>query len=621
MNKDTKILFNFLNDYKLYKIFIFIVLTLIFIFAYIEVTVCFDEIELLKNIGNKSKLDKCITLMIIIFLKKLGVYVVMHLLPIISLYFLTKAYRICICFYILKALNLNQLTYFKIGPNSIRSILDRKVFQTVNGLHRFLFEFSYSITSIISIIIVMYIYFNIYLTLFSIGIMFLVLILVVPIAKVRTIIRNRYTSQYDLVINNLYRITYNYDIIKSSKNEDLELVTLASQCRNIKYYGIRSAILSAFTGFLSKSMVTLHHSLVFYLILNKNKYFNVHTVAGFILFNKLFCGLRFQFNRFRNEYNTLLQYYTDIINNDWDEIRYDIENLKLYYEYKNFDNKDKEIKIKVENDKLKDQKMFQVDKNKEISDYMDFEIIKSTIIETQKGDLIRDGTKKFIFNDNISFQDFVLTIEDKILTTPANFRIKKGEKVGIVGKNGVGKSTLVNVFLRFKDYKGSIYIDNVEMRNIYKIDQRDKVSFIPQEPGILYGTIADNLLYNSQNMSVPDIPKLCTMYNMNFKDYKMDVGDNGKFLSGGEKQRISFLRGVIKNGDIFILDEPTANMDPKSEKNLIDMMHNFLLDKTIFAIIHKHHLLKKFDKIVGIYDKEIIVYNSYEKFLENSHLY
>ncbi|WUR03654.1 ABC transporter (ATM1-type) [Vairimorpha necatrix] len=620
MNKDLKILINFLNDYKIYKSFVFVVLALVTMFAYVEVTAFFDEIELLKNIGNFSKKDECVKLLMTKSAKILGVYIVVYLLPIISDYFLTKCYRICICFYILKALNLNQATYYKIGPSSIRSIIDRKVFHYVHGFHLLLFSFSYNLSFAISVIVMMYIYFNIYLTLYSLSALVTVVSLTVPITKFRNVIRNKYTEKYDKVIKNLYRIIYNYDIIKATNNESKEIEIFDTQLRNIRYYGIFSAFLSSFGGFINRSVVIIPNGFIFYLMLKKNAYLDIKNAAEFILFNKLFCELKSKFNHLKTHYTMLSQYYTDIRNNDWDEIRYDIENMEMYFEYKHTDNRDIEVKNIEQTVEIKDQKPVLI-KNISSRDIKDFDIIKKTIIETQKVKINGDGREKFVLNEHIKFQDFVLCIEDRILTNPANFTIKKGEKVGLVGKNGVGKSTLVNVFLRYRDYKGSLFIDNQEMRNIYKIDQRDKISFVPQIPGILSGTITDNLLYNSQNLSETDILKLCTLYDMNFKDLNRDVGDNGKFLSGGEKQRMSFLRGVIKNGDIFILDEPTANMDPKSELNLIDKMHTYLSDKTVIAIIHKHVLLEKFDKILGIYNNEIMVYDSYKEFLKESHLY
>lgn len=89
-------------------------------------------------------------------------------------------------------------------------------------------------------------------------------------------------------------------------------------------------------------------------------------------------------------------------------------------------------------------------------------------------------------------------------------------------------------------------MDDIEMKSIYKVDQRNKISYIPQTPGILCGSISDNLLYNNKHVNNVNLTKLYDSYNMKFDDLEKDVGENGKFLSGGQKQRIAFLRGVTK---------------------------------------------------------------------------
>jgi len=99
------------------------------------------------------------------------------------------------------------------------------------------------------------------------------------------------------------------------------------------------------------------------------------------------------------------------------------------------------------------------------------------------------------------------------------------------------------------------------------------------------------------------------------------VGESGKFLSGGQKQQLSFMRGVIKNADIFLVDEPTANLDKLAEKDLIEKVFTKLNDKTVLFIIHNFDYLGSFDKIIGFCNQEVRVYEKYEDFLTDIQLY
>ena len=622
MNKNLRIFINFLEEYKAYKYFIFLIIVFIIGAAYIEVKIKFDEIELLKNIEHPSKYTEGVRILIFQALKIILYSTIVCLFPIISDYYLTKCYRICICYYIMKALNLNQAAFNSIGPSNIRSIVDRKVYQVVYGFHTLLFSFLYNILFSLWISFFTYKYFNSFVFFYSIFSILTVIFIAIPIGKIRSRVRTKYTEKYDKVIKGIYRIINNYDIIKATNNEEQEIDIFDGCLQYIKHYGIINATLYALGTFLSRIVVIIPNGVFFYFILLGSKKISIYTSAEFVLYNKLFCTLKSKLLAIKCDYVMLLQFYTDIINNDWDEIRCDIEDMAMYFEYQKAEIKEIEFKNIEQSVKIGDTDDMPVNVKK-ARDYDDFSVIKKTILETQVKDknIFSDGTEKFSFTEHIKFQEFVLIVDDKILTNPSNFVIYKGEKVALVGKNGSGKSTFLNVFLRYRDYKGAVFIDNTEMKKIYKIDQRNNISFIPQIPGILCGKIIDNLLYNNRIMSINDLEKLCKLYNMHFNDLERDVGENGKTLSGGEKQKIAFLRGVIKNGDIFLLDEPTANMDTQSELNLIDKLHNILYDKTVIAIIHNHTLLKQFDKIIGIVDKDVKVYKSYDEFIEESYLY
>ncbi|EOB12162.1 ATP-binding cassette sub-family B member 7, mitochondrial, partial [Nosema bombycis CQ1] len=226
-------------------------------------------------------------------------------------------------------------------------------------------------------------------------------------------------------------------------------------------------------------------------------------------------------------------------------------------------------------------------------------------------DLYSDDYDKMPNDIDNTLLNLLVRANQKVLFSDANFSIKRGEKVALVGKNGTGKSTFLDVLLRFKQYEGYIFVDGKNMNDIYKFDQRSKISYVSQNPGIISGTVLDNLRYHDSTISRNMIEEICSKYGyhelfVNLPDgYDTDVGENGRFLSGGQKQKLSLMRGLIKDGDIFIMDEPTASLDPHSESQVISHIFESMKSKTVITIIHKHSLLSRFDKILGIYNGKI----------------
>lgn len=595
--------------------------------AYMELGILIDTVSFLRVIKEKESVENGTSVIINQLVKIIIGYTIIYLMPIVTDYFLTKFYRICICFYISKALNINHKLYNEIGSGNIRSIIDRKAYNFAVGFDVVLFKFLYSFLYCVISVFILFYFFDFPVFLYAVISLSVVLILNIPIINLRSKFRFAYTRRYDLLIRTIYRIISSYDIIKANNKEQDELDNLDTYLVEIEKYGIICACLVAFGSFITRSYVIIPNGIFFYFLISRNRLISIKTAGDFVLFNSLFCGLKSRLIVLREQYTKVNQFMIDIISDDWDQIPCDIENMELYYKYQKED-ESREIKFKnieqsVFFDKNEDICLSTKSSKELLRDEKDMEIVKKTVIETQQfyRHEASDGEKAFLLKKYIKFQEFCLFVNDRILINPTNFKIYKGQKVGLVGKNGTGKSTLLNVFLRYRDYKGGLYIDDSEMKTINKINQRSSISYIPQTPGILCGTISDNLLYNNKSNNDINLMKLCDSYDMKFDDLEKDVGENGKFLSGGQKQRISFLRGIIKDGDLFILDEPTANMDPNSEANLIEKIHTHLNDKTVIAIIHNHSLLKKFDKILGIVNNEIRVYESYEEFINEGFLY
>jgi ABC-type multidrug transport system fused ATPase/permease subunit len=231
------------------------------------------------------------------------------------------------------------------------------------------------------------------------------------------------------------------------------------------------------------------------------------------------------------------------------------------------------------------------------------------------------------FKENIQFKNFGLTINEKVLLSKVSLEIKKGEKVAIFGKNGCGKSSLMTALLRFIDYEGDIIIDGKNVKEISVTSQRSLIAYVPQNPQIMEGTILENLKFGNNKISNDTVLDLCKAYKTHniFKHfengYSTNVGESGKFLSGGQKQQLSFMRAVIKDSDIYLIDEPTSNLDKKSEFEMLNLVFEKMTKKTVIAIIHNPKFLEKFDKILGVHDGVISVYTSYDDFLMDKNLY
>jgi ABC-type multidrug transport system fused ATPase/permease subunit len=141
------------------------------------------------------------------------------------------------------------------------------------------------------------------------------------------------------------------------------------------------------------------------------------------------------------------------------------------------------------------------------------------------------------------------------------------------------------------------------------------------------GTILENLKFGNNKISNDTVLDLCKAYKTHniFKHfengYSTNVGESGKFLSGGQKQQLSFMRAVIKDSDIYLIDEPTSNLDKKSEFEMLNLVFEKMTKKTVIAIIHNPKFLEKFDKILGVHDGVISVYTSYDDFLMDKNLY
>ncbi|MGB9596025.1 MAG: ABC transporter ATP-binding protein, partial [Candidatus Poribacteria bacterium] len=209
-----------------------------------------------------------------------------------------------------------------------------------------------------------------------------------------------------------------------------------------------------------------------------------------------------------------------------------------------------------------------------------------------------------------------------------SFEIKAGQMVGLSGPSSAGKTTLINLLCRFYDVtEGAIMIDGYDIRDVKVKSLRDQISVVLQDPFLFHGSIADNIAYSKPTATRAEIIAAAKAANahefiMNFPDgYDTMVGERGVGLSGGEKQRISIARAILKNPRILILDEATSSVDTETESLIQSAIERLVEGRTTIAIAHRLSTLKKADKLIILDKGKIVEMGTHDELLDNDGLY
>ncbi len=203
--------------------------------------------------------------------------------------------------------------------------------------------------------------------------------------------------------------------------------------------------------------------------------------------------------------------------------------------------------------------------------------------------------------------------------------IKHGERVGIVGHSGAGKSTITNLILRFMDVTaGSITIDGQDIRNVTQDDLRSAISYVPQESILFHRTIRENIAYGKPDATdeeIIEVAKKAYAHDFIMKlpyQYDTYVGERGVKLSGGERQRVAIARAMIKDSPILILDEATSSLDSVSEQYIQDAFNELMKGKTTIVIAHRLSTIQKMDRILVLEEGEIVEDGTHKELLEKN---
>ncbi|HAE91093.1 MAG TPA: ABC transporter ATP-binding protein, partial [Tissierella sp.] len=230
----------------------------------------------------------------------------------------------------------------------------------------------------------------------------------------------------------------------------------------------------------------------------------------------------------------------------------------------------------------------------------------------EKGIEFRDVD--FKYGNNEIFKDFSLKIEPN--TT-----------IALVGPSGSGKTTLAQLIGRFWDVnRGQILIDGIDIRNISIDNLMDNMSFVFQDVFMLHDTILENIRMgsNAQLEEVINAAKKAQIHEFIMtlpQGYETKLGEHGTKLSGGEKQRISIARAILKDSPIVLLDEVTSYSDIENESKIQEALKNLLKDKTTIIIAHRLYTIKNSDNIIVLNDGKIVEQGAHEMLLKNRNLY
>ena len=231
---------------------------------------------------------------------------------------------------------------------------------------------------------------------------------------------------------------------------------------------------------------------------------------------------------------------------------------------------------------------------------------------------------------DVEFKDvyFKYNKDGEYVLKGISFRAEEGEKIGIIGPTGSGKSSLISLIPRLYDTtSGSVMIGNKDVKNLKMKDLRKTIGVVLQDTTLFSGSIADNLRFGMENAnkemmeSAAKDAQAFEFITSSNEGYNREVGQRGKNLSGGQKQRVSIARTLIKNPKILILDDSSSALDMVTEAKLQSSIKKRMKDSTVFLIAQRISAVMDSDKIIVLDNGEIAAIGTHNELIKNCEIY
>ena len=235
------------------------------------------------------------------------------------------------------------------------------------------------------------------------------------------------------------------------------------------------------------------------------------------------------------------------------------------------------------------------------------------------------------YQGKIEFKHFNFAYPDDpntLILKDISLKINAGETVGIVGKIGSGKSTLVNMLFRLYNVnEGTLFIDDIDIMHLPIKEIRENIGYCPQDNFLFSDTIKNNIAFSNENIELSEVKEAAKFSSVDdniegFKDkYDTLIGEKGVSLSGGQKQRISISRAIIKDPKILILDDSVSAVDVKTEETILSNIKNIRKGKTTLIIASRVSTVQHLDKILVLRDGQVDAFGTHEECLAKSKIY